>query len=114
MKLKPCPEYKDSGVPWIGKIPAHWDGTKLKRVSHVQTGITLGKRYEKAVLVERPYLRVANVQNGFLNLKRIKTVTVPSREAEAAELRTGDVVITEGGDIDKLGRGAIWNGEIEH
>ncbi|MDD2605456.1 MAG: restriction endonuclease subunit S, partial [Desulfobacteraceae bacterium] len=114
MKLAPYPEYKDSGVPWLGKIPVHWDETKLKRVSHVQTGVTLGKRYEKAVLVERPYLRVANVQNGFLNLKHIKTVAVPAKEAESSELRNGDVVITEGGDIDKLGRGAIWTGEIEH
>ena len=114
MKLQPYPEYKDSGVPWLGKIPAHWDAIKLKRVSHVQTGVTLGKRYEKTYLVERPYLRVANVQNGFLNLNHIKTVAVPGKEALSAELRVGDVVITEGGDIDKLGRGAIWNGEIEH
>lgn len=25
MKLAPYPEYKDPGVPWLGKIPAHWD-----------------------------------------------------------------------------------------
>jgi len=25
MKFHPYPEYKDSGVPWLGKIPAHWD-----------------------------------------------------------------------------------------
>lgn len=25
MKLKPYPEYKDSGVPWLGQIPAHWE-----------------------------------------------------------------------------------------
>jgi len=25
MKLKPYPEYKDSGVPWLGEIPIHWD-----------------------------------------------------------------------------------------
>lgn len=113
MKLPPYPEYKDSGVPWLSKIPVHWNATKLKRVSHVQAGVTLGKRYEKTVLVERPYLRVANVQNGFLNLKHIKTVAVPAKEAASAELRVGDVVITEGGDIDKLGRGAVWKGEID-
>ena len=24
-KLKPYPSYKDSGTPWLGKIPSHWD-----------------------------------------------------------------------------------------
>ena len=22
--LKPYPAYKDSGVPWLGEVPAHW------------------------------------------------------------------------------------------
>ena len=29
---KPYPEYKDSGVEWIGEVPAHWGDTKLVRV----------------------------------------------------------------------------------
>jgi type I restriction enzyme S subunit len=114
MALAPYPEYKDSGVPWLGVIPAHWEAIKLKRVSYVQAGVTLGKHYDHVELIERPYLRVANVQNGFLNLKHIKTVAVPEKEALSAKLISGDVVVTEGGDIDKLGRGAIWNGEIEN
>ena len=32
MKLAPYPEYKDSGVPWLEKIPAHWEAVNLKRV----------------------------------------------------------------------------------
>ena len=56
---------------------------------------------------------MANVQNGFLNLERIKTIAVPEKEAASSSLAIGDVVVTEGGDIDKLGRGAIWNGEIQ-
>ena len=30
MKLKPYPEYKDSGVPWLGKVPVHWEIERLK------------------------------------------------------------------------------------
>ncbi len=30
MKLKPYPEYKDSGVPWLGKMPVDWDARKIK------------------------------------------------------------------------------------
>ena len=25
MKLKPYPVYKDSGVPWLGEVPEHWE-----------------------------------------------------------------------------------------
>ena len=32
MKLVPYSEYKDSGVPWLGKVPAHWEVLNLKRV----------------------------------------------------------------------------------
>ncbi|MCK4659369.1 MAG: restriction endonuclease subunit S [Phycisphaerae bacterium] len=111
--MRAYPDYRDSGLPWLGKVPAHWHETKLKRVTRIQTGVTLGKKYDQVPLVERPYLRVANVQNGYLSLKHIKRVAVPLSEARACELRHGDVVVTEGGDIDKLGRGAIWHGEID-
>ncbi|MCL4863804.1 MAG: restriction endonuclease subunit S, partial [Caldilineaceae bacterium] len=30
--LKPYPEYKDSGLPWLGKIPVHWEARKLRNV----------------------------------------------------------------------------------
>ncbi|MCB2188752.1 MAG: restriction endonuclease subunit S [Deltaproteobacteria bacterium] len=114
MKLAPYSDYKDSGVPWVGKVPAHWETIKLKMVSKVQTGITLGKTYERVELSEYPYLCVANVQNGFLNLRRIKTVDVPEKEASKTKLYQGDVIVTEGGDIDKLGRGSVWKGEIDN
>lgn len=31
--LKPYAEYKESGLPWLGQVPAHWDVRKLKQVS---------------------------------------------------------------------------------
>ena len=64
-------------------------------------------------LEERPYIRVANVQTSRLDLRIIKTVAVPPSEILGSELRPGDVLMTEGGDIDKLGRGCVWQGEIE-
>ena len=64
--------------------------------------------------IEVPYLRVANVQDGFLNLDEIKTITIKRGEEEKYELVSGDLVMTEGGDPDKLGRAAIWNGELAY
>ena len=62
--------------------------------------------------VEAPYLRVANVQHGRLDLRTVTRVRVPRSLAERSTLRPGDVLMTEGGDIDKLGRGTVWDGAI--
>jgi type I restriction enzyme S subunit len=32
LTLKPYPEYKDSGLPWLGEIPAHWRTERPERV----------------------------------------------------------------------------------
>ena len=29
--LKPYPEYKESGLPWLGQVPAHWDMPRQMR-----------------------------------------------------------------------------------
>ena len=60
-----------------------------------------------------PYLRVANVQDGRLDLTDVATVLLPRDEAAACMLAAGDVLMNEGGDADKLGRGCVWRGEIE-
>lgn len=77
----------------------------------VQSGVTLGHKPSEDD-EEYPYLRVANVQTGWLDLDVIKTVRVAPDVARRAMLRTGDVLITEGGDRTALGRGALWRGEI--
>ena len=77
----------------------------------VQSGVTLGKQFGDDA-IEYPYLRVANVQAGYLNLDEIKTIRVSADVAASSTLRAGDVLITEGGDRAALGRGALWRGEI--
>jgi type I restriction enzyme S subunit len=107
-------EMKDSGVEWLGEIPAGWDVVRLKFLTEVQSGIAKGKRYGDDVeTVELPYLRVANVQEGFLNLDEISEIEVAVDEVDRYLLQAGDVLMTEGGDYDKLGRGTVWTGNIE-
>ena len=109
--LDPDVRLKPSGAEWLGDVPEHWEMRRLKQVSVIQTGITIGPTYDDD-LIERPYLRVANVQSDHLDLSRITTIRVTPADIKRATLRVGDVLMTEGGDIDKLGRGCLWSGEI--
>lgn len=110
--LDPAVPLKDSGIPWLGEIPEHWEVRRLKDLAAVQTGITLGKDYGSSKISLYPYLRVANVQSDRLDLRNVKYVAVPEAEAKRSTLIHGDVLMTEGGDIDKLGRGCLWTGVL--
>ncbi len=86
---------------------------RLARLADVQTGVTLHEgRALGGDVVTRPYLRVVNVQPGWLDLSEVKILTLPKAMASRSTLRAGDVLMTEGGDRDKLGRGTVWRGEI--
>ena len=94
----------------IGPMPLEWQLRRLSEVASVQTG--LAKNRANAGPLSVSYLRVANVQDGFVDLAEVKTVEVHATALSRYALRPGDVLFTEGGDADKLGRGAVWNGEI--
>ncbi len=110
--LDPSVPMKDSGVEWLGMVPGHWDVVALKRVATVQTGVAKGKDNEGKQTTIVPYLRVANVQDGYLDLEEVATIEIPVNDLERYLLRSGDVLMNEGGDFDKLGRGHVWRGEI--
>jgi type I restriction enzyme S subunit len=81
-------------------------------VANVVSGVAKGRRFNGRHTVMAPYLRVANVQAGRLDLSEIKEIEALPKEVEELALRRDDVLLTEGGDEDKLGRGAIWNADI--
>lgn len=90
-----------------------WEKHLLSTVSSLQTGLMKGKKYTGKT-VELPYLRVANVQDGFLRLDEIKKIDVEENAISRYSLAVGDVLFTEGGDFDKLGRGTVWEGQIKN
>jgi len=111
--LDPNAPMKDSGVEWLGEIPAHWSITRLKFVAHVQGGVAKGRELNGMDTIEVPFLRVANVQDGYLDLNDVANIEIPPSELPRYSLQYGDVLMNEGGDFDKLGRGHIWRSEIE-
>ena len=97
----------------VSGLPESWIEKPLEEISDIQGGIQVGKkRIDGIELVEVPYLRVANVQRGWLKLDEIKSLSVTAAERDRLLLQDGDILMNEGGDRDKLGRGWVWRAEI--
>jgi type I restriction enzyme S subunit len=94
--------------------PRGWTAAPLGEVADVSSGVTKGRNLDGAETVEVPYLRVANVQDGHLNLTEVKQIPLRLSEMDRFRLLPGDLLMTEGGDPDKLGRGALWAGELPY
>lgn len=88
-----------------------WEEKKLGSLATLQTGLMKGRKIS-GPSVYKPYLRVANVQDGYFNLAEIKQIEVEESRVARWILQKGDVLLTEGGDFDKLGRGAVWEDQI--
>lgn len=93
--------------------PLAWPRQPLSAVAEVISGVAKGRRLDPGEAVELPYMRVANVKDGYLDLAEVKTIEIRPSEIEKLLIRPGDLLMTEGGDPDKLGRAALWAGEIE-
>ncbi len=96
------------------ETPEEWSWTQLVDIADLKGGVQKGARLRPGEPTrEVPYLRVANVQRGWLDLSEIKTLVVPESKIAELQLKPGDVLFNEGGDRDKLGRGWVWEGHIE-
>jgi type I restriction enzyme S subunit len=108
------PTQGDSEVRPLFDAPDLWRWASLDAVAEIRGGIQVGARRKAAEpLREVPYLRVANVQRGWLDLSEVKTIAAPEGKIAALRLELGDIFFNEGGDRDKLGRGWVWEGQID-
>jgi type I restriction enzyme S subunit len=109
-------KYQEPAAPdttSLPSLPEGWCWATVDALAELKGGITKGqKRRSTDVLREVPYLRVANVQRGRLDLAVVKTIEATETEIDELRLRPGDVLFNEEGDRDKLGRGWVWNGEL--
>jgi type I restriction enzyme, S subunit len=105
-KYKPPVEPTTEGLP----VSEGWEWTSLDAIADVIGGVTKNKGQTEGRNV--PYLRVANVQRGHLNLTEIKWIIASEAKIAQTRLVAGDILLNEGGDRDKLGRGWVWEGQI--
>jgi type I restriction enzyme S subunit len=93
--------------------PRGWsDHLRLHEVADIASGVTIGRKVTGQPTKVVPYLAVSNVQDGDLDLHVVKNTVATNEEISRYRLLPGDLLLTEGGDPDKLGRGTIWRGEI--
>jgi type I restriction enzyme S subunit len=93
-------------------LPRGWAWALLGDLGEIVGGVTVDKKRKPSAPVEVPYLRVANVQRGYLDLSEVKSIRVERDVAVRLELKANDVLLNEGGDRDKIGRGWVWQGEV--
>jgi type I restriction enzyme S subunit len=89
-----------------------WAEATLGDIANVRSGITKGRK-TKGVLRSMPFLRAANVQNGRLTLDDVRDIEVTDDERDRFLLERGDVLLLEGGNLEDVGRGWIWDGEVD-
>ena len=80
---------------------------RLDSLADIVSGITKGRKIKTDELYEVPYMAVSNVKDGYIDWSTVKTIMATGGEIDQYRLMPGDVLMTEGGDPDKLGRGAI-------
>ena len=105
--------YRQAAITEAFSVENNTPNVCLSDIAQIIGGITKGRDLSGTETIELPYLRVANVQDGYLDLSEIKTIKLRVDEKERYLLKPGDVLYTEGGDRDKLGRGTVWRGEIK-
>ncbi|MEB2647329.1 hypothetical protein SOP86_16930 [Pseudomonas canadensis] len=110
---KKYPEPVRPDTAGLPELPEGWVWASLDMLGEIASGVAKGtKRNADVDVREVPYLRVANVQRGFLDLSEVKTILATERDIAELTLQAGDILFNEGGDRDKLGRGWVWHDEV--
>lgn len=94
--------------------PMQWPEWPLENMADIVSGITKGRKTKETELIEVPYMAVSNVKDGYIDWTTVKTILATRAEIEQYRLLPDDVLMTEGGDPDKLGRGATIRQPLEN
>ena len=101
--LKPYPAYKDSGVPWLGKVPEHWEVNPVKRYYAIQLGKMLQTTPTSPEDVEVPYLKAQHVQWFSVRTLDAPKMWASPRDIQQFGITSGDLLVCEGGEGGRCG-----------
>jgi type I restriction enzyme, S subunit len=102
--LSPYPSYRDSGLPWLGQIPAHWDIERIKFNSYVKGRIGWQNLRSEEFTTEGPYLITGmHFKDGGIDWDSCFHITGERYQmAPEIQVKDGDLLITKDGSIGKL------------
>jgi len=89
-----------------------WKVKRVSKAGDVQLGRQRAPKYQSGKWT-RPYLRVANVFDGYLDLEDVLSMDFDDRDFKRYELRSGDILLNEGQSRELVGRCAIFENQIE-
>jgi type I restriction enzyme S subunit len=91
-RFKPYPAYKDSGVEWLGAIPAHWEVKRLKFVAAepIKSGIGEAGAYDNPSWPR--YVRITDIA-GPRELREDSFASLPRELAQEAPFNVGDLLL---------------------
>lgn len=92
----------------IGEIPRSWTVKQVRETGDVQLGRQRSPHFTEGNTL--PYLRVANVYDGYIDYSDVKAMKFTSNEIKQYSLSTGDILLNEGQSIDLVGRSSIYDG----
>ena len=95
----------------IAGIPNEWETMRLHDIAEIRSGVAKNSNVEVSDPISVHYLRVANVQDGYLDLSEMSKIEISRNHLARFTVLPGDVLMNEGGDLDQLGRGALWKGQ---
>ena len=107
--LNPDVKMKDSGIEWLGDIPAHWEVKPIKFIGEIVLGKMLTNE-DKGGYFKKPYLRAKNIIWGNVNINNVKEMWFSKDEVNKYRLKENDLLVSEGGEV---GRTAIWKKELD-
>lgn len=113
-KYETYPEYKDSGVEWLGEIPKDWEISKPRKfISQIESGIWGDDPKQDNNDIK--CLRVADFNFDKLTFSNVETIRNNPSLKHKKILRKGDILLEKsgGGEKTPVGRAIIFNSEEE-
>jgi hypothetical protein len=95
MSLLPYPKYKDSGVAWLGEVPAHWDIKRLKHICYVFPSNIDKKSYDDETPVSLCNYTAVYYNDKITASMEFMRATASTAQIAKFTLRAGDTIITK-------------------
>jgi len=114
--INPDVKLKDSNIEWLGKIPEHWEKTRLRYIGFLYSGLN-GKNSnhfnQEFNLNNKPFIPFKNIANNIsINPNQLETVVIDEFE-EQNRVQKGDLFFMMSSEnYDDVGKSTILNDDL--